>query len=421
MVARLVRIRHDHVALTRGILPHDVPAARTAASDDAAAPDQKAPRPKHAARHARTSGPAGPEHTSLSIRSAERRRWACDLTQPGVTALVIHGLGGVGKSTLAGQIAARVSLLAPERVVTVVSGEVSGGQPGRPAGPERPGRPGQLRRQRDLRVGPADRPRPRAGGAAGPLDRQAPDHLRHGVHPAPGRPEPVRVPSPRPAYPLRGRRARDVPARAARPRRARARSGLAADRRPPACHGVSGRAAGGRPCSHALAGRVTAAVRARTGQPPAKTEPTELSEAAAEAIAQAAGQQQLASCSSGSASGPRPCSSAPPFSARRSALACWPPGRPTSPSAKPPGCLPRPRPGAVGAPLDRRRTAPPPGRGRPDRAARRRPPPGCRLLARSDRQPQLGPRAQLEAGYHLHRRRPGRPAAPPPPDRGASA
>lgn len=41
----------------------------------------------------------------------------------------------------------------------------------------------------------------------------------------------------------------------------------------------------------ALAGRVTAAVQARTGQPPAKTEPTELSEAAGETTAQAAGQQ----------------------------------------------------------------------------------------------------------------------------------
>ena len=137
MVARLVRIRHDHVAVTRGILPHDVPSARMAAKDDAAAPegkpegkpvgrpDTKAPRPKHAARHARTSGPAAPQNTSLSIQSAERRRWSADLTQPDVTALVIHGLGGVGKSTLAAQIAARMSRLAPERVVTVVSGEVS--------------------------------------------------------------------------------------------------------------------------------------------------------------------------------------------------------------------------------------------------------------------------------------------------------
>ena len=141
MVARLVRIRHDHVALTRGILPHDVPSARTAGPDNTAAPDgrregrrdakpdprrdAKPPRPRHAARHARTSGPAAPQQTSLSIRSAERRRWAGELTQPGVTALVIHGLGGVGKSTLAAQIAARASLLAPERVVTMVSGEVS--------------------------------------------------------------------------------------------------------------------------------------------------------------------------------------------------------------------------------------------------------------------------------------------------------
>src|SRR5579864_3551581 len=138
IVARLVRIRHDHVALTRGILPHDVPSARQAASDDAAAapegtregkpegrPDAKAPRPKHAARHARTSGPAAPQHTSLSIRPAERRRSSDDLTQPETTALVIYGLGGIGKSTLAAQIAARVSRLAPERVVTVVSGAVS--------------------------------------------------------------------------------------------------------------------------------------------------------------------------------------------------------------------------------------------------------------------------------------------------------
>ena len=90
MVARLVRIRHEHVA-----------------------------------RHARTSGPAAaPQHTSLSIRSAERRRWSADLGRPEVTGLVIHGLGGVGKSTLAAQIAARLSRLAPERAVTMASGEV---------------------------------------------------------------------------------------------------------------------------------------------------------------------------------------------------------------------------------------------------------------------------------------------------------
>lgn len=129
MVARLVRFRHEHVALTRGILPYDVPSARKAAPESGPEPegkrDGKALRPRHAARHARTSGPAAPQHTSLSIRSAERRRWSADLARPEVTALVIHGIGGVGKSTLAAQIAARLSRLAPERAVTMASGEVS--------------------------------------------------------------------------------------------------------------------------------------------------------------------------------------------------------------------------------------------------------------------------------------------------------
>jgi hypothetical protein len=65
-----------------------------------------------------------PRRTPLSIRSAERRRWSADLASPDVTGLVLHGIGGIGKSTLAGQIAARLSHLLPERAVTVVTGEV---------------------------------------------------------------------------------------------------------------------------------------------------------------------------------------------------------------------------------------------------------------------------------------------------------
>ena len=303
MVARLVRIRHDHVALTRGILPHDVPAARTAASDDDTAPegkregkpegrpDQKAPRPKHAARHARTSGPAGPQQTSLSIRSAERRRWAGDLTQPGVTALVIHGLGGVGKSTLAGQIAARVSRLAPERVVTVVSGEVSAASlAAQPAESDlvvldnfddNVTCESGLRTVRDpalaallagwtgkllitcgmaFTLPPADRDR-FVFRHLGPLTRSGAAELAMSL----------------PALRVLGEPERDLAWRltVGHPRAmeyldALLAAGLGFD---------------------ALAGRVTAAVRARTGQPPAKTEPTELSAAAAEATAQAAGQQ----------------------------------------------------------------------------------------------------------------------------------
>src|SRR6185437_9366849 len=56
--------------------------------------------------------------------SAKRRRWAADLTGPGRGGLVIYGMGGIGKSTLAAQIAARVSRLQSERVITVVNGEV---------------------------------------------------------------------------------------------------------------------------------------------------------------------------------------------------------------------------------------------------------------------------------------------------------
>jgi hypothetical protein len=104
--------------LTRGVLPHDVPSARRAG------PEEKPDRARHSARHARTSG-AVLQRTSLSIRSAERRRWSADLTGPNVTALVVHGVGGIGKSTLVAQIVSRVSRLTPERVITVLTGEVS--------------------------------------------------------------------------------------------------------------------------------------------------------------------------------------------------------------------------------------------------------------------------------------------------------
>ncbi len=82
-------------------------------------------RVRHSARHARTSDLRPRHRTSLSIRSAERRRWAADLTGPGTAGLVVYGMGGIGKSTLAAQIAARVSRLQSGRVINVISGEVS--------------------------------------------------------------------------------------------------------------------------------------------------------------------------------------------------------------------------------------------------------------------------------------------------------
>jgi hypothetical protein len=63
--------------------------------------------------------------TSVPIRSAERRRWAADLTSPTLAGLVLHGAGGIGKSTLASQIVARIRDLEPERVTAVIRGQVS--------------------------------------------------------------------------------------------------------------------------------------------------------------------------------------------------------------------------------------------------------------------------------------------------------
>jgi hypothetical protein len=61
----------------------------------------------------------------LPIRSVERRRWSADLMDSATAGLVLHGIGGVGKSALAAEIVARAGSLEPERMTTVISGEVS--------------------------------------------------------------------------------------------------------------------------------------------------------------------------------------------------------------------------------------------------------------------------------------------------------
>src|SRR5271156_5770494 len=73
------------------------------------------------------TAPPGAPHplTSVPIRSAERRRWAADLTGPALAGLVLHGAGGIGKSTLASQIVSRVSHLEPEWVIAVIRGQAS--------------------------------------------------------------------------------------------------------------------------------------------------------------------------------------------------------------------------------------------------------------------------------------------------------
>jgi len=72
-------------------------------------------------------GGAGPrrQFASPSIRSAERRRWCAELLAADMAGVVLHGAGGIGKSALAAQIAARAVRLEPERLTVTFSGEVS--------------------------------------------------------------------------------------------------------------------------------------------------------------------------------------------------------------------------------------------------------------------------------------------------------
>jgi hypothetical protein len=77
------------------------------------------------ARHGRAIDGGQSPLAYLPIRSVERRRWSAELTGPATAGLVLHGVGGIGKSTLAAGIAARVGRLEPETLTTVIGGEVS--------------------------------------------------------------------------------------------------------------------------------------------------------------------------------------------------------------------------------------------------------------------------------------------------------
>ena len=200
--------------------PPAIPAARE--PEPAADTGHGSGRPvrvRHTARHARTSEPR-PRNpsTSLSIRSAERRRWAADLSGPGQRrpCRLRHGRHR--------QVDARGPDRRPGRAAPVQPGHErhraarsrrgrlrgSGFRPGR----GRLHRPGELRRQPVLRVGPVDRPRPGPGRPARHLDGQAADHL-----PAPVRPgraaglDPPGPAAPGPADPFRRRRAHHRAAR----------------------------------------------------------------------------------------------------------------------------------------------------------------------------------------------------------------
>ena len=120
MVAKLIFLRPGNFALTEESAP--VEAVSLAGREASGAEVVRLP---HYARHARTAEPEPPAATFLPIRSAERRRWSAELAGPAVAGLVLHGVGGIGKSALAAQIAERVGRLEPDCVTTILSGEVT--------------------------------------------------------------------------------------------------------------------------------------------------------------------------------------------------------------------------------------------------------------------------------------------------------
>ncbi|HWG15635.1 MAG TPA: AAA family ATPase [Streptosporangiaceae bacterium] len=89
------------------------------------APDAEVFRLPGYGRHARTAETGPPPVPTLPIRSAERRRWSAELSGPALGGLVVHGVGGIGKSVLAAQIAARLPRLDPDCAAVSLTGEIT--------------------------------------------------------------------------------------------------------------------------------------------------------------------------------------------------------------------------------------------------------------------------------------------------------
>jgi len=112
-MAKLIQIRNESAPITRDIHPCEVPRAGTQA------------RTRPSARHSRSSGTGVSGRPPLSIRSAEAQSLAADLNGPAAAGLVVYGMGGIGKSTLAGHIATRAGRMQAGHVVTIIDGEIS--------------------------------------------------------------------------------------------------------------------------------------------------------------------------------------------------------------------------------------------------------------------------------------------------------
>ena len=58
-------------------------------------------------------------------RRREQRRWPLDLTGPGLAGIVVTGIGGTGKTTLAAEIVSRVRAREPGRILVSLRGPLT--------------------------------------------------------------------------------------------------------------------------------------------------------------------------------------------------------------------------------------------------------------------------------------------------------
>ena len=87
-------------------------------------PDRTAPSAGQPSRP-RIAGLAGREDWYFVGRRPEQRRWPADLTGPALAGIVIYGIGGTGKTTLAAEITTRVRDREPGRVLVSLTGPLT--------------------------------------------------------------------------------------------------------------------------------------------------------------------------------------------------------------------------------------------------------------------------------------------------------
>ena len=87
-------------------------------------PDRTAPAARQPSRP-RIAGLAAREDWYFVGRRPEQRRWPADLTGSALAGIVIYGIGGTGKTTLAAEITTRVRDREPGRVLVSLTGPLT--------------------------------------------------------------------------------------------------------------------------------------------------------------------------------------------------------------------------------------------------------------------------------------------------------